>query len=335
MWGFSTLNAAHLRIEGFNITIPDALTGWHEKFGVFVRSDFVEVRDNYFFDIKSAAINGDWGRPWPKNAYIVKNHIYRSQMGIIARGDNWIVEDNEVRRLVWWAKGDSDYARFFGDGIVFRGNVFHGTFKSEIGAAHVDCWQTFNQNGEYATNTTIESNICRDASQGMMLETVEARGATVYNVLVRNNVFADLWSWGIATKNEIGTLRVLNNVFANIRYHGVGCDVASSCEVRNNVFYNAGSNYWKRAEAILVGSNNLLFSTTRLLNAGQYPDDIVNVDPLFVDAEGHDFRLRGESRGIDAGSELAGVDRDLVGVARPQGAGWDIGAYEYHRETVQ
>ncbi len=55
-------------------------------------------------------------------------------------------------------------------------------------------------------------------------------------------------------------------------------------------------------------------------------DGNIDVDPLFVG--GDDFRLRTGSPCIDSGMD-AGVYTDIVGVTRPQGAGFDIGAYEY------
>ena len=42
------------------------------------------------------------------------------------------------------------------------------------------------------------------------------------------------------------------------------------------------------------------------------------------------FRLISSSPAIDAGFPLTEVTNDFDGVSRPQGAGWDIGAYEYH-----
>ena len=60
----------------------------------------------------------------------------------------------------------------------------------------------------------------------------------------------------------------------------------------------------------------------------------LSADPLFVDGAGGDYHLAGDSPCIDAGTvppdccTLPGyADRD--GRFRPQGAGWDIGAYEY------
>jgi len=61
----------------------------------------------------------------------------------------------------------------------------------------------------------------------------------------------------------------------------------------------------------------------------------ISVDPLFVDAANGDYHLTAESDCIDAGVDPATwydgdlADYDFDGVARPQGDGWDIGAFEY------
>ena len=94
MWGFDTVNSDYLRIEGFNIATDYTLTGWTERYGVFVRSDYVEVVNNHFFDLKAAAIQGNWGQDYPISAYIADNKIYHSQMGIVVFGDHWIVDEH-------------------------------------------------------------------------------------------------------------------------------------------------------------------------------------------------------------------------------------------------
>lgn len=54
---------------------------------------------------------------------------------------------------------------------------------------------------------------------------------------------------------------------------------------------------------------------------------------VFVDAAGHDYRLVEGATPIDAGIALADVTEDRDGVARPYGAGYDIGAYEWNPDT--
>jgi hypothetical protein len=127
MWGFYTVNADYLRIEGFNITTDASLTGWTDRYGIFIRSDHVEVVDNYFYNIQSTAIQGYWHEPFPQAAYIADNTIYHSQMGLGITGADWIVERNEVDRLFQYGSGDCDYSRFFGDNHIIRYNFFHGT----------------------------------------------------------------------------------------------------------------------------------------------------------------------------------------------------------------
>jgi len=61
-------------------------------------------------------------------------------------------------------------------------------------------------------------------------------------------------------------------------------------------------------------------------------DNIIGIKPLFVNyrADGSgDYHLRSGSPAIDHGTNLDAPSTDFDGTHRPQGAGYDIGAYEY------
>ena len=55
----------------------------------------------------------------------------------------------------------------------------------------------------------------------------------------------------------------------------------------------------------------------------------IGTDPLFVDASTGDYHLQTGSPCIDAGTSQNAPSTDFEGTNRPQGVGFDIGAYEY------
>jgi len=54
----------------------------------------------------------------------------------------------------------------------------------------------------------------------------------------------------------------------------------------------------------------------------------IDANPLFVDGTAGDFHLQDGSPCIDSGTTAGAPDTDIEGIARPQGAGVDMGAYE-------
>jgi hypothetical protein len=325
MWGFYTLGCDFLTIQGFNITTDASLTGWTDLYGVFIHSNDVQLIDNYFYDLRSTAITGYWHAPYPERAYVARNTIYHSQMGIGVTGYGWVVEENEVDRLYNYGSGDSDYSRFFGNDHVIRWNHFHGSLASEIGSAHVDCFQTFDNNGEFVDNVTIEGNLCSEFHQGFMGE-----GSFYHNIThitFKNNVFKHGWAWGLCVV-DIAYLTAVNNTFADIAYHGIGLRGDShDGVVKNNIFYNMETSYWTEGTSTVDGDYNLVYQAQA--PGSQGPHDKVGVDPSFVNVAGDDYHLKPASPAIDSGLALTQVDQDFDRVPRPQMSGWDIGAFEF------
>jgi hypothetical protein len=320
MWGFYTRYAHYLRIEGFNITTDPSLTGWTERNGVFIASDHVEVIDNYLYGLGSTAISGT-----SVGAVVAHNRIYHSQAGLAISGSDWLVEGNEVERLYDYGGGDCDYSRFFGDNHVIRSNFLHGTLFSEIGAAHVDCFQTFDNIGEYAHHVIFDGNVCYDFHQGFMGEAAYCHD--ISDLVFRNNIFAHGGAWGMSV-HQIQDVTAVHNVFADIQYHGIGFRDGATGVVANNILYSAGSNYWASDGGSVQGSHNILYSTEGDIEPADFPDDLVNVDPLLIDPAADEYHIRAASPATDAGMDV-GVTTDLEGTLRPQGNGCDIGAYEF------
>jgi hypothetical protein len=266
--------------------------------------------------------------------------------GIILFGDadsasgGHIIDGNELTemRADSASCGDIDYMRIFGDNHTIRNNRLHGIDRDLSPEAHVDCFQTFDNNGldRAIENMLVENNFCSDASQGVHFEGTFFLAST--NVIFRNNVFTRTTAWCALFRN-IEDVHFLNNV----------CDISSgssgpycrgtsytTCEFKNNIIYGDAANYGVTDTAVLIdgaagepGENNLLYDPGTTITG--YADDLINVDPLFVDADGDDYRLSGASPARDAGQAIGSwaTPTDLLGILRPQGGGWDIGAYEY------
>lgn len=153
-----------------------------------------------------------------------------------------------------------------------------------------------------------------------------------------------------------------NNVVVNVT--GAGINIRAGHDEHPNTTIHAYNNtvYGAAAGSVVVKndimdritfrfSNNLLYSTgepyvhTRaLIPRGPYNNlwygngpaplwdsAAINSDPRFVDARNRDFRLQPNSPAIDRGVSHVGsvVTTDFEGVSRPQGSGYDIGAFEF------
>jgi hypothetical protein len=124
-------------------------------------------------------------------------------------------------------------------------------------------------------------------------------------VLVKNAVVHDVTS-AFRYENNIQDLRVWN------------------CTIGRNV-----SRTFHAAEApdAILDVRNLLSMPTLTVEAKPSSNLRVN-DSSFVDAAAHDYHLAPASPAVDGGERLNDVTVDRDGIARPQGASLDVGAYE-------
>jgi hypothetical protein len=121
-----------------------------------------------------------------------------------------------------------------------------------------------------------------------------------------------------------------NTVFINGTFSPVVSCTASGTGVttiENNIIFKLGNQGVQDAinGANCTAHNNLLSPQ----NAPVASSNIV-MNPKLVDPVNHDFRLEMDSAAVDSAVPSNGleVDIDFAGVARPQGAGPDMGAFE-------
>ena len=94
---------------------------------------------------------------------------------------------------------------------------------------------------------------------------------------------------------------------------------------QNNLIYQLGSEPYIEWGGKVQGDHNLFFGN------GAAPAGFtasLNSDPMFVNLSAFNFQLSAGSPAIDAGI-TTGAATDLLGVPRPQGNAFDLGAYEF------
>jgi hypothetical protein len=108
---------------------------------------------------------------------------------------------------------------------------------------------------------------------------------------------------------------VYNNTFTGSGW-AMDCLTGHVVDFANNIQYpNGGQGY----------NGNVGTSPTVT-----YRNNFTAANPLFVNAANADYHLQSGSTAINTGLDLSAYfTTDKDGVARPQGAGWDMGAYEY------
>jgi hypothetical protein len=306
------LEAGYVRVEGFEITADPPATA------VQLHASHCEILDNYIHDMM-AGVAGTVGQPsgdgntrdYSAVAHnrIAYNKVYHSEYGFILGGEDWLVENNEVNRLFMYAPGskndDCDYSRFFGKGCIQRCNYYHGSTRSEIKTAHVDCLQTFTNNGEIAMDLLFEDNACFDFHQMCMVESAphlgSVRGWTFRHNIVSPNAPAMRGGWG---PDIIQTLDVTieNCTISTVNWATIGLRGKESTGglIRNNILCEAERAVDDRQD--FTASNpvieyNLTFKTAPLEGGS----NLNGQDPLFVDPSNRDFRLKKGSPAIGAG----------------------------------
>jgi hypothetical protein len=203
---------------------------------------------------------------------------------------------------------------------------FIGCSVHHNGTRHLD-------HGLYITPTDSLIDGCtiyNNAAYGLHIYSGNAKNLVIKNSTVYNHPKA-----GILVHSNSEDVKVYNNIVRHNAGPGIMVAKALRTKILNNTVYannGAGievSTTDGRDTAII---NNILFQN----KGGSVSDNGVRTvqshnstgDPGFENASTGDFRLRVGSAAIDAGVALSEVSTDLQGTPRPQGARYDIGAFE-------
>ena len=151
------------------------------------------------------------------------------------------------------------------------------------------------------------------------------RNNTFNNCIIKNATSdIEFYSWAIPGPAD-------NNLFANCVFDKATYLFESSRENHDNQMINC---IVKDVDNLVLGSETLNFGYTYSdfnNNGFAMPAGTGNIasNPQFVDEANGDFHLQAGSPCIDAGTANNAPSEDYEGTSRPQGAGFEIGAYEF------
>lgn len=281
---------------------------------------------------------------------VQNNHVHNSALtGIFTAFSNYVlIQNNETDH-------NGEHGIYQSNSSVYptiNGNKSHDNADSGIHMNGDISEQPGNGLVQFAT---VENNVIWEnglsGGSGINCDGVES--SLFRNNLLYNNHASGISLYAIDGAHGSSNNQVFNNTIVmapNSRYvinipHDSGKAPVGNV-IKNNILYTPDSNHgavliatktvsgFQSDDNVVVnhfsdnGGNSLL--TLKQWQALGYDMHSIVATPaqLFVDPANNNYALKAGSPAIDAGVSLSQVPTDILGVKRPQGLAYDIGAYE-------
>jgi len=214
-----------------------------------------------------------------------------------------------------------------GDGIItnalVEGNRIYGNGAGGGSGINLDGVQ----------NSVIQNNLLYDNhASGISLFRIDGSAASTGNLVVNNTIInADDGRWALNIQDESSGNTVLNNILFSLHAARGAIDIDAASLAGFVSDHNILEDRFASGSFIDIAAWRALTGD----DANSSTVTLAQLTALFANYAGQDFRLADGSTAIDDGfaSLFNGVLKhaplyDLLGAARPAGAGFDVGAFE-------
>jgi len=288
---------------------------------------------------------------------VQNNHVHNSALtGIFtAFSDHVLIQNNETDH-------NGEHGIYQSNSSVYptiRGNQSHHNASAGIHMNGDISEQPGNGLVQFATveNNVIWENGLKGGS-GINCDGVDS--SLFRDNLLYNNHASGISLYAIDGAHGSSNNQVLNNTIVmapNARFvinipHDAGKAAPVGNVVKNNILYTPDSfhgsllvaskavsgfqsDYNVVVNHVSDDGGNTSISLARWQALGfDLHSHVATPTQLFVDPANNNYALKAGSPAIDAGVALPQVPSDILGVARPQGLAFDIGAYEFPAPTT-
>ena len=274
------------------------------------RAYVVQLKSNSYIEISGLVFDGTNATSYAVkfdeysiNNRLLRNELVYGRMGIAGGAMNEII-GNRIHHM----KAYGIYTG--GDNGLLEGNTFHDNGGYAI--------HHFQQN-KTVNNWVFRNNIFYRNGRGYYWGGTDFRKAPAViisrgkNNKFYNNILYDNNAGIFVGYGAVDTLVANNTVYRNDT-NGIDVNSAHSGSINARIINNL---VWANKSSQIT---NNATNTTLKTN--------LTTDPKVV-SPGVNFRLQSSSPAINKGTTLVEVPKDFLGVSRPRGSAYDIGAYEY------
>jgi hypothetical protein len=347
---FKTYPGHNPIIDGSGIDVPSNKALFFTIDKSYVTIDGFEVRnsDEYLIRMRSAGTK----LPWVSNV-VVRNCKIHGNASKDIDGihfdyvDGGLIDNNECYDSGWNCMNITS-----SHNVIIQHNYIHSNPKHA--AINIFPKVSESPQGLYHGNNVLYNVVSKIGSPGAAIYTRYQTNNLIMGNVVNGNTTGIVFDFDRTTSkySHAANTKVINNTIVNNSNFGFRSNNASNVTLLNNIFaYNGSTDvlFQSGTTADSRADYNLYYSSPKFnWGSSSYSSlsswasstgndrNSFDANPGFVGLAGDDFRLNSSSIAIDAGTDVSayGLVSDIDGRPRPQGKGYDIGAYEYGATTL-